>query len=204
VAVPSARLLDPAFFGRHTVEVARELLGKVLVVRGTRGGSVQAVRIVETEAYRAGDPASHSARGITPRCAVMFGPPGVSYVYLIYGMYSMLNFVTEPEGDPGAVLIRAVEPLDRPGESGRRRSATNGPGKLTRHLGITLRDDGLDLRGPRLWVGDDGFEAANVLCSGRVGISEAKDRPWRFFIEGNPHVSRVAENREAVRVEDHG
>jgi DNA-3-methyladenine glycosylase len=199
----SAHLLDSAFFRRHTVEVARELLGKVLVVRSTRGAFARAVRIVETEAYRAGDPASHSARGITPRCAVMFGPPGVSYVYLIYGMYSMLNFVTEPEGDPGAVLVRAVEPLGLEG-LGKAKSLTNGPGKLTRHLGITLRDDGLLLQGPRLWVGDDGFEAGNVLCSSRVGISAAKDRPWRFFLEANPHVSRVAENRGAVRVKDQG
>jgi DNA-3-methyladenine glycosylase len=134
----------------------------------------------------------------------MFGPPGVSYVYLIYGMYSMLNFVTEPEGSPGAVLIRGVEPLDLSAEVGATKSMTNGPGKLTRHLGITLRDDGLVLQGPRLWVGEDGFEAGNVLCSGRVGISEAKDRPWRFFLEANPHVSRVAENRGAVRVKDQG
>lgn len=196
-----SKLLQPAFFERHTVEVARDLLGKILVVRSPRSGLLRAVRIVETEAYRSGDPASHSARGLTPRCAVMFGTPGISYVYLIYGMYSMLNFVTEPEGSPGAVLIRAVEPC---GAGDGARSATNGPGRLTRHLGITLRDGGLPLQGPRLWVGEDGFEAGNVLCSGRVGISEGKDRLWRFFLEGNRHVSRVAENRGAILVKGKG
>ncbi|NDD91102.1 DNA-3-methyladenine glycosylase [bacterium] len=189
-------LLQPSFFKRNTVEVAQDLLGKVLLVRTPRSGDLRAVRIVETEAYRAGDPASHSAKGKTPRASVMFGPPGYVYVYVIYGMYWMLNFVTEPEGNPGAVLIRAVEPLDSNFGS----LKTNGPGKLTRALQIGKRDNGASLSGPRFWVRDDGFQVSNVLCSGRVGISQGKDLFWRFFIEGNPHVSQAKENRWARRI----
>ncbi|MBU6374585.1 MAG: DNA-3-methyladenine glycosylase [Bdellovibrionales bacterium] len=189
-------LLDPSFFARNTVEVAQDLLGKVLLVRAPRSGRFQSVRIVETEAYRAGDPASHSAKGKTSRASVMFGPPGHAYVYVIYGMYWMLNFVTEPEGDPGAVLIRAVEPLN----SKFGRLKTNGPGKLTRALQVGKRDNGAALNGPRFWVRDDGFEVSSVLCSGRVGISQGKGLFWRFFIEGNLHVSQVKENRWARRV----
>ena len=201
--IEAAQVLAPQFFAKNTVQVARELLGKMLVVRSPRSERLQAVRIVETEAYRAGDPASHSARGKTPRCAVMFGPPGRAYVYLIYGMYSMLNFVTEPEEQPGAVLIRAVEPIYpmQTPDTGVK-SKTNGPGRLTKVLGIRKGDDGVSLQGPRLWVGDDGFEVGNVLCSGRVGISEGQDRLWRFFIDGNPHVSPVKENRGALKVRD--
>ena len=139
--------LPRAFYDRPAIEVARALLGTVLVHGSTSG------RIVETEAYLGlQDRAAHSWRGITPRTRVLFGEPGHAYVYLIYGMYECLNVVAEPEGSPGCVLIRAVEPLEgiprmrrrRPGARGIEDLA-NGPGKLTLALGITRRHNGADL-----------------------------------------------------------
>ncbi|MEK6578009.1 MAG: DNA-3-methyladenine glycosylase, partial [Bdellovibrionota bacterium] len=103
------RILSQSFYGRDTLVVARELLGKIIVVRNRTG--ISGGRIIETEAYREDDPASHSYRGETPRSSVMFGEPGLAYVYFIYGMYEMLNFVTEKKGTSGAVLIRALEPM---------------------------------------------------------------------------------------------
>lgn len=216
--------LPRAFYERDTVQVARELLGKVLLVRalaswgasarGGRSASYLAGRIVETEAYHGTDPASHSGRGLTPRSAVMFGEPGVAYVYFIYGSYEMLNFVTEREGYPGAVLIRALEPLaEAHGEAGerllgrRRRGLaraqwTNGPGRLCRAMGIRLAHNRKPLTGPELRVVDDGARVrdADVLASPRVGISRAQDRLWRFFVAGNPFVSPARENRQAVEL----
>jgi DNA-3-methyladenine glycosylase len=179
------RTLSRAFFARDTLSVARELLGKVLAV-GPR-----AVRIVETEAYFGTDPASHSRRGPTPRCAIMFGPPRVAYVYFCYGMHHMLNFVTEPAGRAGAVLIRAAAPA-----SGVLAPA-NGPGRLCKALGITLAHNGLSLAGPRLKVLDDGFTPAAVRRSRRVGIRVGVDKPWRFFVAGDPHVSPCPQNKES-------
>jgi DNA-3-methyladenine glycosylase len=209
-ALELAPVLPKSFFERHTVRVAPELLGKVLLVRSRpsepwdspRAG-VTAARIVETEAYRAGDPASHSARGNTPRTSVMFGAPGHAYVYFIYGMYEMLNFVTEPVGKPGAVLIRAVEPLAGERMMARRRkvrdrhSLTNGPGKLTIALGIRRDHNGASLAGPSLVVVDDGYRPEAIAASPRVGISEGQDKLWRFFIRGNGFVSRTRENADA-------
>src|ERR1700744_2046059 len=105
----SLQPLEADWYARSTLDVAVDLLGKILFVKTKQG--LTAGRIVETEAYRADDPASHSSRGKTPRASIMFGDPGVAYVYFIYGMYEMLNFVTEPHGEAGAVLIRGVEPL---------------------------------------------------------------------------------------------
>lgn len=137
----SAKKLPQSFYARSTLKVAPELLGKILCVR-TSGGFVSG-RIVETEAYRADDPASHSSRGKTARAAIMFGPAGVAYVYFIYGMYEMLNFVTEKEGEAGAVLIRAIEPMEgetlmrkRRHNPRSRHDLSSGPGKLCRALGI--------------------------------------------------------------------
>src|SRR6266581_4888992 len=144
-------ILPRGFYARPTVEVARGLLGKILVHGETEG------RIVETEAYLGGDDlAAHSARGITNRTRVIFGPPGHAYVYFIYGMYECLNLVAEPEGTPGCVLIRAIEPVAGIDAMRRRRPAArgiedlaNGPGKLTLAMGITRRHDGADVtRGP--------------------------------------------------------
>src|SRR5579864_248606 len=139
--MPFGPILRRDFYDRPAVEVARALLGKVLVHGPTAG------IIVETEAYLGGDDlASHSARGITDRTRVIFGPPGHAYVYLIYGMHHCLNIVAEPEGVAGCVLIRAVEPVGAVAEIA---LPSNGPGKLTRALGITLNHYGVDLtQGP--------------------------------------------------------
>jgi DNA-3-methyladenine glycosylase len=205
-AARPGRPLARAFYARHTVEVARDLLGKTLWV------GESAIRIVETEAYRADDPASHSCRGETPRSAIMFRQPGVAYVYFIYGMYEMLNFVTEPSGTAGAVLIRAAEPIvgetrmlarrfgPQAATPRQRADLTRGPGKLCRALGIRLSDTGESLRGPRLIVRDDGYRPGAIAVSPRVGITVAKEVPWRFFIADHPFVSRAPQNALA-RVE---
>ncbi len=177
--------LSTDFYSRDTLSVARDLLGKILIV-DTKCLTVS--RIVEVEAYSGDDPASHSSRGMTPRCAPMFEVPGRAYVYFIYGMYEMLNFVTEPKGQPGAVLIRAVEPLV--GLEGVGKLRTNGPGKLTRALGVEMSHNREPLQGPRFWVADDGFRPPEIAASGRIGIREATERQWRFFVPDHPCVSR--------------
>lgn len=207
-AFPEA--LPRAFYERHTLEVARDLLGKVLVVT-TASGRV-AGRIVETEAYRGDDPASHSAKGETPRASIMFGEPGVAYVYFIYGAYEMLNFVTEPKGQAGAVLIRALEPTEGEALMRERRAKgrapgakplrpadlTGGPGKLCRSLGVALSHNGERLQGPVFQVIDDGcVPSGRVLESPRVGITRATEKYWRFFLEGNAFVSRAPQNAQS-------
>jgi DNA-3-methyladenine glycosylase len=184
-------ILEPDFYADHTLKVAKKILGKVLYAKGKRGELV-AGRIVETEAYRADDPASHSCKGETPRAKIMFGDPGVVYVYFIYGMYEMLNFVTEPRGDAGAVLIRAVEPLlgeevmrKRRKTARTRQALTSGPGKLCRAFGIEMSDNGASLQGPKIWVEDDGFKVGKIAVSPRIGITQGKDKLWRFYLDGN-------------------
>jgi DNA-3-methyladenine glycosylase len=183
--------LPRSFYARPTVKVARDLLGKWLVRRWP-DAPPQIARIVEVEAYLGErDAASHARRGPTRRAAIMFGPPGFLYVYLIYGMYNCMNFVTEADGKAGAVLIRAAEPLV-PTAVGRDRPLS-GPGKLCRGLGITLAHKGLDLTaGGELYVADGGDPRPRKAVSARVGVDYAGDwaaRELRFFIPGNPHVS---------------
>jgi len=185
--------LPRAFYNRPAIDVARALLGTVLV-HGTTSG-----RIVETEAYLGpGDRAAHSWNGVTPRTRVLFGKPGHAYVYLIYGMYECLNVVAEPEGSPGCVLIRAAEPLEgialmrrrRPGARGIEDLA-NGPGKLTLALGITRRHNGTDLtRGSLTIHAPVSPEKISVGVSPRIGIRHCADWPLRFFIEGSRFASR--------------
>jgi DNA-3-methyladenine glycosylase len=185
--------LPHAFYARDAATVARALLGTVLVVR--QAGSELRARIVETEAYvGAHDLACHGARGCTARTAVMFGPAGHAYVYLIYGMYDMLNVVTGPIGDPQAVLIRAAEPLD--GVTGR----LDGPGRLARALGITRTLNGSDLTaGPLTFT--NGSPARDVATSARIGVASAgppwADAPLRFFDAASAHVSRRHGGRAA-------
>jgi len=180
---PAATRLPRSFYARPTIEVARDLLGKVI-----RHGPASA-RIVETEAYLGiGDAAAHSARGPTPRTKVIFGPPGHAYVYLIYGMHYCLNIVAEPKGVAGCVLIRAVEPVDAVAGTA---LSSNGPGKLTRSLGITLKHYGVDLtRGPITLHEPTDQESFEIATSPRIGISQAAELPLRFFIRGNRFVSR--------------
>lgn len=193
--------LSEKFYARDTIEVAKDLLGKILIVKTKQG--LTAGRIVETEAYLKGDPAAHSCRGETPRSKIMFGRPGVAYVYFIYGMYEMLNFVTEPVGHPGAVLIRAIEPVfgeelmkkRRPGKS--LAELARGPGKLCRAMGIEMNHNGETLRGPALFV-LPGERSEKICASRRVGITKGVEPMWRFFLQDNSFVSRVKENAECV------
>jgi len=187
--------LARSFYARPATEVARALLGKVLAHGGV------SARIVETEAYLGlADEAAHAWRGRTPRTEVIFGPPGHAYVYLIYGIHDCLNVVAEPEGSPGCVLIRAAEPVTGVAAMRRRRAVdrvedlANGPGKLTRALGITLRHNGADLTRGALTVQGtvrepDREQPFEICVSPRVGISKNVDWPLRFFIAGSRFVS---------------
>ncbi len=201
--------LPRAFYDRDTVQVARDLLGALLVRRYR--GHLLVGRIVETEAYVGlDDTASHAAVGRTERNAVMFGPPGFAYVYVIYGMHHCLNVVTEREGFPAAVLIRALEPLQgrevmRALRAGRPDGElTNGPGKLCQALAIDLNLYGHDLTtGTRLWIAEGGLRPGEEVVSGpRVGVRgdrRALTVPWRFAVLGNPWVSRPVPWRTATR-----
>lgn len=183
-----------SFFERPVTDVAPELLGMVLAC-GDRAG-----RIVEVEAYGgADDPASHGHRGRTPRNEVMFGPPGHLYVYFTYGMHWCANVVCEPDGYCGAVLLRALAPLrgtadmwaDRPAAR-RERDLCSGPAKLTAALDISREHNGTDLTDPaspvRLLQRD--APAAAAATSTRIGITAATERAWRWYIPGDPNVSR--------------
>ncbi len=180
------KLLSHSFFGRNTVDVAQDLLGKIISVNGMK------VRIVETEAYGR-DPASHAFKK-TERSKIMFETYGHVYVYLIYGMYECLNFTTEKE-NAGAVLIRAVEPLKGIEKMKKNRQTEkidnlcSGPGKLCQALNITRKLNGLKL-GKEVKVFDDGFKVRKVATSSRIGIKDALDLQWRFFVEGNGFVSQ--------------
>jgi DNA-3-methyladenine glycosylase len=198
--MPFGPILKRGFYRRPTIEVARDLLGKVLVHGPTAG------IIVETEAYLGGDDlASHSARGITGRTRVIFGPPGHAYVYFIYGMYECLNIVAEPDGHPGCVLIRALEPVSGLDVMRHRRPAARkpedlagGPGKLTLAMGITRAHNGVDVTRGALVVRDAAqFKPSGgkpgqfeIAVTPRIGITQCADRPLRFLIRGNRFVSR--------------
>jgi DNA-3-methyladenine glycosylase len=191
--------LDPGFYDRPTLEVARDLLGKILVRRLSRASL--AGRIVETEAYIGSeDLACHASRGRTSRNEIMFGPPGHAYVFLIYGVWSCLNVVTERVGFPAAVLIRAIEPLEGLARMREHRGGVqsvneigSGPGKLTRALAIDRAENGARLDGRRLWIEDRGGARGPILSSPRIGVDYAGEwsrKPWRFFEADNPSVSR--------------
>lgn len=186
-------ILPRKFYARETVTAARELLGCILVHNAPDGPA--SGRIVETEAYIQGDPACHAYRGETPRNKVMFGPPGHAYVYFIYGMYYCFNTVTAPAGVGEAVLIRALEPLEGIPLMRRRRGRDrlmelcSGPAKLVQALGIVRNHNGADLtRNPLFVLKGDARE--RILTTTRVGIREGADLPLRFYLEGNPFVSK--------------
>lgn len=190
-------VLSREFYHRDPAVVASELLGKLLL-RETSAGLCGG-RIVETEAYlSARDPACHASRGQTRRNAAMFGPPGNAYVYMIHARWC-LNAVTEPEGTPSAVLIRAIEPLvgielmqQRRGTD-IMRDLTRGPARLCEALAIDRTYDGWDLTvGRELWIGEDlepPERKLRIVKSGRIGLSSAQRRLLRFFVAGNPFVS---------------
>jgi len=189
--LPTGSRLDPDFFSRSVHLVARELIGCQLFYEGCGG------TIVETESYERDDPACHAYVGLTKRTETLFGPPGRAYVYLSYGIHSLLNAVAEPEGDAAAVLIRALEPTagleamrSRRGERPEA-ELCSGPGKLTEALGIRLADNGADLSAdPFLLLPSEPGWSGRVVAGPRVGITKAVERPWRFSLEGSRFVSR--------------
>ena len=192
--------LPRSFYSRPSLDVASDLLGKVLVRRLNRRNLTG--KIVETEAYVGPhDLACHASKGHTPRTSVMFGPPGHTYVYMIYGFHFCLNVVTEPVGYPAAVLIRAVEPLENldlmrklRNNPERETNIASGPGKLCMAMSIDRQLNGADLLGTTIWIEDRNLDPGPIRTSPRVGVDyagEYKDKPWRFFVDGSPHVSRV-------------
>jgi DNA-3-methyladenine glycosylase len=182
------------FYARPATIVAPELLGHILV-RALPTGERLRVRIVETEAYEQDDPASHAFRGITARNRVMFGTAGHLYVYFTYGMHFCMNAVTRRAGEGSAVLLRAGEPLEGLAEMHTRRGRErdtdlcSGPGRFTQALGIARPENGVDLvGGDEAWV-ERGTRAGTVGVGIRVGVYDTT-RSWRFWLEGNPFVSR--------------
>lgn len=162
--------LGEDFFKRHTVEVARDLLGKKLIFGSFEGF------ITETEAYRGlDDEASHACKGPTPRSSIMFGPPGRAYIYFIYGMYYCLNLVTEEEGFPGAVLIRGMESMDG--------TLLKGPGLVCKHVGLTIDHNGCDLLTHSSFFIQEGYNPSTYEITSRIGIKKATEKPWRFKIK---------------------
>ncbi len=198
--------LPREFYERPTLDVARDLIGKVLVHnrRGVRTSGV----IVEVEAYIGeSDPACHAAPGLTKRNAPLYGPPGFAYVYLNYGIHPLVNAVTEADGSPAAVLIRALEPLDGIATMRRRRvrrmkgrraqtasklalhDLCRGPGNLTMAMGITLAQNLEDLCGSRLYIEERGVSVASIAWGPRIGIRVGTERPWRGYVPGHPSVT---------------
>jgi DNA-3-methyladenine glycosylase len=195
-ATAGANRLDAAFFERSVHAVARELIGCRLFYRGCGG------TIVETESYERDDPACHAYAGLTKRTETLFGPPGRAYVYLSYGIHSLLNAVAEPEGQAAAVLIRALQPTSDLDGMRRRRGERpdgdlcSGPGKLTDALGIGLDANGADLGSdPFLLLAAEPGWSGEILTGPRVGITKAVERPWRFSLAGSSYVSRPRPSR---------
>ena len=197
--------LPRAFYDRPTLEVAADLLGKLLVHdrRGVRTSGL----IVEVEAYVGeSDPACHAAPGPTARNEPLYGPPGHAYVYLNYGIHWMVNVVTEPHGSPAAILIRALDPVEgvdvmrrrrARATKGRRSRSSNlevgdlcrGPGNLTMAMGISDGENRADLSGDRLFIEDRGVRAGDTRWSPRIGIRVGTERLWRAYVAGHPAVS---------------
>jgi len=190
--------LTRSFYEQSTVDVAKQLLGKYLVRKHPDGDSIG--RIVETEAYIGPqDLACHAARGRTKRTEVMFGPAGHAYVYFIYGMYNMLNLVTEAQDYPAAVLIRAVEPahgvemMKQRRQNGTPRNLASGPGKLCQAFAIDRSLNGADLCGKVLYVEDRGEPTPKFDATPRIGVDYAgkwKDKPLRFLVRDSKFVSK--------------
>jgi DNA-3-methyladenine glycosylase len=185
--------MGPGFYNRPVLDVARDLVGCV-VTHGECSGV-----IVETEAYHDSEPACHAYRGLTPRTETLFGPPGLAYVYISYGVHVMLNAVSEAEGVGAAVLIRALEPLSgldvmaaRRGVAvERERDLCSGPGKLTQALGVGLADNRCDLLlGPvKTSARPAGWQDPPISVGPRIGITHAVDLPWRFCVTGSRFLS---------------
>ncbi|MFP4136707.1 MAG: DNA-3-methyladenine glycosylase [Candidatus Acetothermia bacterium] len=190
--------LSREFFRRDTATVAKDLLGKELI--RVIGDRLLRGKVVETEAYYGkSDPPSHASSGRTPRSEIMWKEPGLVYVYLVYGIHMMFNVVTEPKDSPGAVLFRAVEPIEGVEYMVKGRGVNavedlaDGPGKLTEAFRIGKEENGLDLtESEELWlIASDAQEGGEIVESTRIGVSEGKEKKLRFYLEGNQFVSRV-------------
>jgi DNA-3-methyladenine glycosylase len=203
-AAPSARRsrlgapLPVRFYNRDPAQVAREMLGTILECRTPAG--ITRARIVETEAYLGpDDPACHAAVGLTARTTLLFGPPGIAYVYFIYGMYWCFNAVTREKGHGSAVLVRAVSPVDGIDLMRQRRphvrrdiDLTNGPGKLCLAIGIDGTMSGLSLReSPLIIRAGEPVVDSDVIVTPRIGITKAADWPLRYFVRDDPFVSKT-------------
>ena len=190
--------LEEDFFTKPTLTLAELLLGKIFVHNAGNGRCYKG-KIVETEAYLAeGDEACHAFRGMTKRNKIMYGPPGTLYVYFTYGCHNLMNIVTEPEGTAGAVLIRAMEPLDGLADMKRNRDIMrtvdlmNGPGKLTRAMDITLAHNGMSLSGNTIFLEKGEKITKEAICSSkRIGITKGTDLFWRRYVAGSPFVSKT-------------
>lgn len=189
--------LPREFYDVPALELASKLIGCLLVSR--INNHYTSGLIVETEAYlSANDPASHAARGKTPRTAVQWGPPGFTYVYLIYGMYHCMNIVSDPEGTAGCVLLRAIEPIEgiEIMQQRRPRAKTkiqlgNGPGKLTAALGVNRQHSAIDLTRSVLSIYDCEEQRKFDICrSSRIGLSEGLELPYRYYVKDNLFVSK--------------
>ena len=190
--IHTSEILSESFYKRPAAEVARDLLGKVVVHRKTAG------RIVEVEAYLGvEDLAAHASHGLTERTRVLFGPPGRAYVYFIYGMHECLNFVADRDGVAGCVLIRALEPLSglelmrsRRPAARESRQLCSGPGKLTAALGITRALNGVNVTRGGPFVVRGSPPPAEIVTTTRIGITKCADWPLRFYEKGSRFVSR--------------
>lgn len=190
--------LDTEFYQIPTLELAERLLGKIFVHCEGSGMETRA-RIVETEAYLGeGDEACHAWRGMTERNRAMFGPPGHLYIYFTYGCHYLMNIVSEPEGTAGAVLLRAMEPLEGVGRMRERRGTADerallsGPGKITQALGIGPELYGAPLTGKICWLEDaPDIPLEEIGTSPRIGIARSAELPWRKFVTTSPHVSKT-------------
>lgn len=184
------KIIPKKFYNRDTLTVAKELLGCILVKEDKDTGFVQAGKIVETEAYTQDDPSCHAYRGRTKRSITLYKEPGLSYVYFTYGMYHCLNIVTEPFDTAGAVLIRALEPLEN-------LDNTNGPGKLCREMGITRDFNEIPVYDEksvlRVYKGEK-IDEENIVQTTRIGIKLAADYPWRFYLNDSKWVSKRAKS----------
>ena len=186
--------LPRSFYNRPTLDVASDILGKFIVFNSPIGKL--SARIVEVEAYIGqDDPACHAARGMTKRNRPMFGPAGFSYIYLIYGMYNCLNFVTEPEGTPAAILLRGAEPdegsdlMQQTSQKSSTSGLLSGPGKFCRAFGLTTEQNNLDLTGDLIYIENRNVEITNIKRARRVGISVGQDLLWRFYDADSTSVS---------------
>lgn len=194
--IHSLLTLNNRFYLKDTITVTGQLIGKYLLRRNGRKEWIG--KIVEVEAYIGHqDPASHAFRGLTPRTKIMYGPAGHAYVYFTYGMHFMLNAVTEREGFPAAVLIRALEPVYGFDKDDPR--PASGPGKLCKSMQIDKSLNGISLQSSKLWIarGKGSSTQQDIRWSSRIGLSAGKDKIWRAYLFGNPFVSRKSNPRDS-------